>query len=39
MCDTMVYALPTPLGFNNYNIAHLEVLNIVVACKMWANLL
>ena len=29
--DTMVYGLPVPPEFNNYTIAHLEVLNTVVA--------
>ena len=37
VCDTMVYAVVIPLDFNNYNITNLEVLNIVVACKIWAN--
>ena len=30
------YALPIPKNYNNYNIVHLEVLNIVVALKVWA---
>ena len=34
---SMVYALPIPRGYINYNIAHLEILNIVVALKVWAN--
>ena len=33
----MVYALPTPLGFKGYTIVHLEILNIVVAVKIWAS--
>ena len=33
----MVYSLPLPRGYKGYNIAHLEILNIVVACKVWAN--
>ena len=33
----MVYALPLPLGFNNYNIVHLEILNLVVALKLWGS--
>ena len=37
MCDAMVYVLPIPLGFNSYNISHLEVLNMEVICKNWAN--
>ena len=36
VCDTMVYALPMPLEFNHYNIAHLEELHIAVDCKIWA---
>ena len=27
-------ALDIPFGFNNYNISHLEMLNIVVAAKL-----
>ena len=34
---TMVYSLPIPLGFMKYTIVHLEILNIVVAAKIWAN--
>ena len=33
----MVYALPIPLGFKDYTIVHLEILNIVVAAKIWAS--
>ena len=33
----MVYALSIPKGYMNYNIAHLEILNIVVALKVWAE--
>ena len=33
--DKMVYALPLPLGFKNYTIVHLEILNLVVALKLW----
>ena len=33
----MVYALSIPKGYMNYNIAHLEMSNIVVALKIWAN--
>ena len=32
-----VYALTIPLGFQNYDIVHLEILNIVVALKLWAK--
>ena len=31
----MVYSLQIPKGFNNYTIVHLEILNIVVALKVW----
>ena len=33
----MVYALPIPLGFCKYTIAHLEMLNIMVALKVWGQ--
>ena len=33
----MVYALEIPIGYNSYDICHLEMLNIVVASKIWAN--
>ena len=32
----MVYALEIPFGYGNYDICHLEMLNIVVASKLWA---
>ena len=35
--QNMVYSLPLPKGYMDYNIAQLEILNIVVACKVWAN--
>ena len=35
--ESMVYALPIPKGYMNYNIAHLEILNIVVTRKVWAQ--
>ena len=31
------YALSIPKNFNNYSIVHLEMLNIVVALKIWAT--
>ena len=31
----MVYVLPIPLGYKDYTIVHLEILNIVVALKIW----
>ena len=33
----MVYALPLPLGFKNYTIMHLEILNLVVGLKVWGT--
>ena len=32
-----VYALQLPKNFHNYNIVHLEILNIVVAFKIWGQ--
>ena len=34
----MVYTLSIPKCFKNYSIVHLEILNIVVALKIWAPL-
>ena len=34
----MVNTLSIPRGFDNYSFAHLEILNIVVALKVWAPL-
>ena len=31
----MVYFIPIPKGYMSYNIAHLELLNLVVAFKFW----
>ena len=33
----MVYALPLPVNHGNYTIVHLEILNVVVALKIWAS--
>ena len=33
----LVYVLRIPRGFKNYNIAHLEILNVVVALKLWGH--
>ena len=35
--DNLLYALRIPRGFNNYNIAHFEILNVVVARKLWGH--
>ena len=32
-----MYALPIPCGFGNYTIVHLEMLNIMVALKVWGQ--
>ena len=34
--DNSVYALRIPRGYKDYNIAHLQILNVVVALKIWA---
>ena len=34
----MVYSLSFPKGFRNYTIVHLEILNIVVALKVWGSM-
>ena len=37
VCDNKVYAIPIELGFNNYQIVHLEMLNTLVALHVWGN--
>ena len=32
-----MYALQIPRDFKKYNIAHLEILNVVVALKIWSH--
>ena len=32
-----VYALSIPIGYNQYNIVHLEMLNILVAVRTWGE--
>ena len=34
----MVYALSIPLGFQQYSIVHSEIINIIVALKIWGPL-
>ena len=34
--DNMVYSLPIYRNYMGYNIVQLEILNILVACKVWA---
>ena len=36
-CGNQVYALPLPLGYMDLNIVHLEMLNILVALRVWNN--
>ena len=36
-CGSYVYAISIPLGYENYNIAHLEMLNILVALRTWGH--
>ena len=35
--NNYVYSLPIPLGFKNYNIVQLEMINVMVALKMWGQ--
>ena len=35
--SNLVYYVPIPLGFYNLNIVHLEIINIVVALKLFCN--
>ena len=35
--NSMIYALPIEKGYMDYTIVHLEILNILVACKIWAS--
>ena len=35
--NNMVYHLQIPLQYKNYTIVHLEILNIVVALKIWGK--
>ena len=35
--ENQCYALPIPKDFHQYSIVHLEMLNIVVALKVWAT--
>ena len=35
--NSMLYALPLKRGYMGYTIVHLEILNILVACKIWAS--
>ena len=35
--DNMIYSLPFEKNYMSYNIVQLEILNILVACKVWPN--
>ena len=35
--NNMVYSIPVPKGYMAYNIAHLEMVNVVVALKIWGQ--
>ena len=35
--NNYVYSLAIPLGFKNYNIAQLEMINVMVALKVWGH--
>ena len=37
ICDNEVYSIPIPLGVGGYQIVHLEMLNILVALKVWGH--
>ena len=36
--QNMVYTLPIPANYNNYNINHLKMINIMVSLKIWGTL-
>ena len=35
--NNMVYSIPIPKGYMGYNIAHLEMVNVVVALNIWGQ--
>ena len=35
--NDMIYNIPIEKGYMGYNIVQLEILNILVACKVWAT--
>ena len=35
--NNLVYTIPLPKGFMNYNIAQLEMVKVVVALKVWGQ--
>ena len=38
MCGQEIYAIALPLGYQDYNIVHLEMVNILVAIRTWGHL-
>ena len=36
-CQNYVYAISIPKDYMGYNIPHLEMLNVVVALKIWGH--
>ena len=38
VCGNEVYAVPVELGYKGYQIVHLEMLNILVAMRVWAHI-
>ena len=37
VCDNEVYGIPLDFGFGGYQIVHLDMLNILVALRIWGN--
>ena len=37
ICINQVYAIKIPKNYENYSIVHLEMLNILVALRVWAK--
>ena len=37
ICDNKVYSIAISLGFEQYGIIHLEMLNILVAVRVWVH--
>ena len=37
MCGQEIFAIALPKGYQNYNIVHLEMVNILVAVRTWAH--
>ena len=37
MYNDLVYALHIPCGYKEYDIVHLEMINVIVALKLWGH--